>query len=454
MTKIQQSTTLRQFLFRTSRAMRWLTASFASLCFASSAHALTISDDVFIRNGGNLANIPATITTAMGPLRQASLASQFLSVGDFGDCTATWLGDTPNGESSVFLTAAHCAEDEPVKKKKGPFSRTFSDWSGRIAASGTGSYVLGPYRKSIPQGMGGASTDIAIVTLPKKANILDQTGAAVPQPVIYDGNDELNKQVWLAGYGLWGTGPVNTNWDYWPSSVSLRAAGASTVDGIFESNFGIRAGFNPKVGGNFATRAASGDSGSAWWQQHDGEWVIIATTNGGSDLATTGARVSKYTDWIRSVYPQAKFSSDGYTITKKNKILTTPNFALDAKNGTVAYVVPSQANAIGPTSLKWDGNCKPTMVKVTVQDQSNRTAVIQLRTQRDIGCGPSYLQEMNAAVSCYSNRSGPLIVTYRPADNRDLAAGTYVGSFTVEARGWQDSSYVRAFQIKVNIVVK
>ena len=447
MTKIQRSKTFRQLPFRTPYAMRRLAGSFAFICFASSAHALVISDDVFTRNGGSLANIAGTITNAMEPLRQASVEPQFLAVGDVGGCTATWIGDTPDGASSVFLTAAHCEENNPG----GKVTANFVDWAGRVVASGTGPYVLGPYRQPIPKGMGGGSTDIAVFTLPKKANILDRAGAPVPQPVIYDGADELHKQVWLAGYGVWGVGSGTKN--YWPSSGSSRAAGASKVDHFFESEFGIGARFKPKVGGDFPTRIASGDSGSAWWQQHEGEWVIIATTNGGSDTESTGARVSKYANWIRSVYPQAKFSSDRYTVTS-TKGVTTPNFALDATKGSVAYVVPSQANAIGPTSLKWDGNYQPTKVTVTVQDQSNRTASIQLRAQRDIGCGPGYLQEMNAAISCSSNRSGPLIVTYHPADNPGLAAGTYVGSFKVEARGWEDSSYARALHIKVNIFVQ
>ena len=447
MTQIQQSKTPHQLLFPTPSAMRRFAASFVCICFASSVHALVISDDIFTRNGGNLADIAGTITKAMEPLRQASVEPRFFTVGDVGGCTATWIGDTPDGASSVFLTAAHCEENNPG----GKVTASFVDWAGRVIASGTGPYVLGPHRQPIPTGMGGASTDIAIFTLPKKANILDRSGAPVPQPVIYDGAAELNKQVWFAGYGVWGVG--SSEKAFGPSSGSSRAAGRSQIDHFYESEFGIAAGFNRKVGGKFATRVASGDSGSAWWQQQDGEWVIIATTNGGNGTESTGARVSKYAGWIRSVYPQAKFSSDRYTVTSTNGV-TTSNFALDATQGTVAYVVPSQANAIGPTSLKWDGSYQPTKVKVTVQDQSNRTASIQLRAQRDIGCGPGYLQEMNAAISCYSNRSGPLTVTYHPADNPGLAAGTYVGSFKVEARGWEDSSYARALQIKVNISVK
>jgi hypothetical protein len=450
MTKIEQSNFPRRRSIRVAQTTRWLGASLALTCFASSAYALIISDDVFTKNGGNLANIPGTIATAMEPLRRASYSAQFMAVGRISGCTATWLGDTPNGASSVLLTAAHCVEGSGG----GVINQTFSDWKERTIASGVGTYVLGPYRSPIPSGMGGASTDIAIVTLPKKAQLVDEAGKAVPQPVIYDGDDELNQQVWFAGYGSWGTGIGESNGGYFPVAGPRRAAGPSTINSFFESNFGIGAGFSSSVGGDFSTRMASGDSGAAWWQRHDGDWSIIATTNGHGTGYSTGARVSKYADWIRSVYPDAKFASDRYTVTSSQGV-TTPNFALDAQLGTVAYVVPSQANAIGPTALVWGGTYHPAMVTVTVKDKSqNRSASIQLRALRDTGCGLGYAQEMNAAVSCYSNRSGPLIVTYNAADNPGLAAGTYVGTFNVEARGWHDPSYVNPFQIKVNVTVK
>jgi len=450
MTKTHLSRNFRQRSFQAGRAARWLAGSFASICFASSANALIISDDVFTRNGGSFSNVPGTIAKAMAPLQEASYSPQFLAVGAIGGCTATWLGDTPDGASSVFLLAAHCVEEVVG----GKITIGFSDWSGKMSAGGAGKFVLGPYRQTIPSGMGGASTDIALVTLPRVAPIFDKAGVAIPQPVLYDGSDELNEPVWFAGYGLWGTGTTGPNQAYAMDSTMRRAAAASQVTSIFESDFGIGASFNPKVAGDFGTRVASGDSGSAWWQQQDGQWVIVATTNGQGDMSSTGARVSKYVDWIRSIYPQARFSSDGYTVTAQQGV-TTPNFALDAKVGTVAYVVPVQPKAIGPQSMIWAGNFKPSIIQVLGEEQtSHREGIINLKGQRDIGCGTGYFQEMNDAVSCYSNRSGPLVITYDPKDNPGLAPGTYLGSFKVVARGWHDTSYVRTIPMKINIVVK
>jgi hypothetical protein len=438
-----------------AHAMRWLAASLFSMCFASSAYAVVISDDVFTRNGGNLGNIPGTIAKAMEPQRQDSFSPQFLAVGRISSgCTATWIGDSPDKKSSFFITAAHCVEMmNPTN-----FWATFTDWAGRdvTPSDGTGSYVLGPYRNPIPPGMGGASSDIAVVTLPKTADILDAKGLPIAPPILYDGSDEMLNTVWFAGYGLWGTGTGDGNESYLPADgyYGRRADGASKISSIFESDFGIGAGFNPTKGGDSWAHTATGDSGSAWWQMHDGAWNIIAVTNGGNVTISTGARVSKYANWIRSIYPQARFSSDGYSV-NESQALTTPNFALDAKTGTVAYVVPIQPAAMGPTSMIWAANFKPSIVQVLLQEKSqNRSEVIQLEALRDIGCGPSYFQEMNDAVSCYSNRSGPLIVKYDPKDNKGLPPGTYVGSFSVEARGWHDQSYVRAFRVNVSITVK
>ncbi|WP_338509277.1 hypothetical protein [Burkholderia gladioli] len=292
------------------------TLGFLSL---SQAQAIVISDDVVTANGGNLKDIPGTIATALEPQRVQSYAPQFLSAGHLdtpgGACTATWLGDSADGKSVFLLTAAHCTEGTQ-QTGKGNFK--FTDWKERTIASGQGSYTTGPYRFSNTPGFGGASTDIALIQLPKIADILDQNGNKVARPVLYDLSDnegELNKEVWFAGYGSWGTGTGGSNGGYFPKSGPRRAAGAATISSIFENDHGIGAAFKTSVGRDPSkgidawTRTASGDSGSAWWQLHSGIWTIIADTNGGSDSLSTGARTSQYVDFIKSVYPQALFLS-------------------------------------------------------------------------------------------------------------------------------------------------
>lgn len=77
MTQIQEAAFPHQFSIPVPCVMRRLAASFACICFASSAHALVISDEVFTRNGGDLADIAGTITKAMEPLRAASVEPRF-----------------------------------------------------------------------------------------------------------------------------------------------------------------------------------------------------------------------------------------------------------------------------------------------------------------------------------------------------------------------------------------
>ncbi|HZZ13131.1 MAG TPA: trypsin-like serine protease [Paraburkholderia sp.] len=427
-----------------------LTALATSLLMIHPAHAVIISDDLFTKNGGNLADLAGTLGIGMEPQRQASYAAQFLSVGHMNNCTSTWIGDTPDGKSSYVLTAAHCVEGAGATA---PITTTFTDWAGRVVASGQGQYVLGPYRTNIPAGLGRMSTDIAVVRLPKTATILDQAGAAIPPPILYDGSAELNQPVWFAGYGYWSTGTGYLP-QYMPPTGERRAAGTSTLDNFYENDYGVGASFSPQVGGKFSAQLSMYDSGSAWWQQQDGYWTIVATSQGTGTNLSAGARVSRYADWLRSVYPQAQFLSDRYTVTEARAI-ATPNFALEARTGSVGYVVPPQAGASGPTYIVWNGDSQPNVITVTMTEQSSKLAVpVKLRTWRDIGCGSNYYQAMNDAVSCYSNRSGPLVVSYVAADNPGLAPGNYRATFGVEAHGWDDTSYVRRLNLMANITVK
>lgn len=293
--------------------------SFALTCLIPQAHSVIISDDVFMENGGDLKNIPGTIAKAMEPLRQKSYDTQFQSVGilDTGGvlCTATWIGDAEDSNSVFLLTAAHCTEGT---QQKGTAKYKFTDFSGGVTAAGEGIYVTSPYRFSHTPGFGGASTDIALIKLPKIADICDASGKKIPQPVLYDLSDlegEINKEVWFAGYGLWGTGTGDSNYDYQPAFGTRRAAGASIITDIFENIHGISANFEPHSGRTTSkwARLTSGDSGSAWWQKHQGIWTIIATSNGTGGSYSTGARVSLYTNFIKSVYPQARFLSNAST---------------------------------------------------------------------------------------------------------------------------------------------
>lgn len=57
----------------------------------------------------------------------------------------------------------------------------------------------------------------------------------------------------------------------------------------------------------------SGDSGGSAWMNTETGWVIIGVNSNGSGNAAYGdsswfTRVSSHRDWIRSIFPEARFS--------------------------------------------------------------------------------------------------------------------------------------------------
>jgi hypothetical protein len=275
----------------------------AVLATLSSAHAVVIDEATFKYYGGNTADVANSIKTYNDKLRAFSYETPWLVVGDIGGCTATWLGEKDGW--SYVLTAAHCVNYQGIET---PVDRTFTATGGRVIASGPGTAYVPPQRIQAPPGMGGASTDIAILKLPARNPMLDATGKPVGQPILNDALDEKGRDVIFVGYGSWGVGTDGSG-AYWPAKGERRLYGRSRIDSIFELDHGIGASFQPVGPSPFWARTAAGDSGSAWWQIRDGNPVIIATTNGGHDTLSTGARISKYANWIKSVYLDARFLS-------------------------------------------------------------------------------------------------------------------------------------------------
>lgn len=282
---------------------------------AFNANAIVISEDKFQSHGGDLNDVNGTIMKAMEPQVERSKEIQFLASGMLvpdggGVGSGTWIGDSKDGKSMFVLTCGHCtASDE----SEGGGVFTFTDWSGKVVAKGESNFNITPYRKNKPDGLGGASTDIAIVQIPKLSDILDKDGNKISKPIIYDYSDkdtELNKVVWLGAYGLWGVGLAG------PASIDeIRAMGASTVTLTLENDHAIRANFDAKNGNNQDSgvvawaNAMPGDSGSPWWQEHDGLWTIVGVTSSTDTNFTNATRTSKYDYFIKSVYSDALFFS-------------------------------------------------------------------------------------------------------------------------------------------------
>jgi Beta/Gamma crystallin/Trypsin len=268
------------------------------------ANAVVIDEATFKKNGGDVSNVPVSIQTANEKLRSTSFSSAWLSVGRLGGCTATWLGDKDGWR--YLLTAAHCV---PSDRLVSEVSGTFHAWNNLVAADGYGRAYLPQERVNIPAHLGDASTDIAIVRLPSRATMLDKAGRALEQPILNDSLDEKNRDVIFVGYGAWGVG-INQDNEYAPAEGVRRLYGRSQLDHIFEAEHGLGSDYDQKGPSAHWAHLAPGDSGAAWWQIHNKLPVIVATTNGGHATLSTGARVSKYTAWIKSIYPEARFLSD------------------------------------------------------------------------------------------------------------------------------------------------
>ena len=161
---------------------------------------------------------------------------------------------------------------------------------------------------------GGACSDIGIIELNGVANIFDSAGHRIDRPRLYDGSSEAGVENTFVGYGSWGIGSQGSNGGLFPSSGPRRAAGTNVINGFFESGKGIGTDFDAPALGN--------DSriGRRIGRQRIG---LVATTrrtvgdhchhNGGSGssygFSSTGARVSRYIDWIESVYFDAQLWS-------------------------------------------------------------------------------------------------------------------------------------------------
>jgi hypothetical protein len=283
------------------------------------ATALVLNNDYFADSGGDptsAATVAATLDAGYADARALSYQEQFFAVGTLGQCTATWIGNDVSNNSSYFLTAAHCIETDP-KTERFEVAETFTDLDGNVVATGTGTGYIPPERVHVPAGFGGSSTDVAILRLPGQVTILDSNGSQLARPLFYDGSAEVGAEVSLVGYGAWGVGTQGSDGGLFPSSGPRRAGGKNVINLAFEASHALRISFDAPGTGDaipLESSTASGDSGSAWWQQHDGHWTMVATTCCGTTTSYggihNGTRLSRYANWIRSIYPLAQLWSE------------------------------------------------------------------------------------------------------------------------------------------------
>lgn len=299
-------------------------AAVLSLTAMSAAHALLIDQATFKQNGGNPVNVPGTIKAANKKLADLSKEAAWRSVGRLDlapvnrrlpgiSCTATWIGDA--GRWSYFMTAAHCLAPRGGRPEM-PVSARFTDWSGRTVAGGRGTaYFTDPnFRPGVlvkTQTLGnGASGQLAIVKLPRHDFIKDRFRLTpIEPPIINDIADEIGRDTIFVGYGMWGVGPNRTAFSHNLAVGDGRLYGRSRVDGVSSDGLGLIANYQPAGPSSHWAQITPGDDGAAWWQIHGTRPTIVAVTDAGAFNLSAAVRVAKFTDWIKSVYPQARFLS-------------------------------------------------------------------------------------------------------------------------------------------------
>lgn len=391
-------------------------AAFAALC-ASSAHGININQSAFTANGGNLQNIAGTAPNVFDKLRTASLAPQFGPVGNLGACTGTWLGT--EGQHAWVLTAAHCVGSQRTAT---PLDQLrFRDGQGRLLAGGPGTLmVVHPNRLNPPNGMSNNATDIVMLKMP----LLAEPGTPLPVgATIHDGAAKVDGTVALVGHGVVGVGQAQVS--AWPTTGQRRAWGEMRLSRTQDNGY---VGVSNYIPGNSATswtRASVGDDGAAWWQKHEGEWSVVATTNGGHAGSTTGVLVQKYASWINEVFPGARLTSERLRVTA-SQAFVSHDFAADAGDGDLAFLVAPNQAELGET-----------MLDVPVRDKWGNAKTAKLRAHRVVDSNTSAVQTI-------------LKIWYNPADNHHLWNHRWQGKVAIDVQKWNVAVDHR-FELDVDI---
>lgn len=278
-----------------------LAAALTLSLIALPSGAVVILDSTWEANGGTPADgYAAHVALAMEP--------QFAAIFGLHDGTsyggsATWIGN--DEDHGYLLTAAHNFGD-------GEDASTWTYWSrDGTAYNGIDVQIHPSYDPDSDETSG---YDMAIVTL--DAPVTD----AGPQPLLYEGQDELGREVTITGYGSRGIGSSGEGDDYYDFDGETPAAARNIVDEVDGENgennliidFDSEAADASVMGDaepldELEGILGSGDSGGASWMETRQGWVIVATNTWGDDSvygSISGlSRVSTQLDWIASIFP-------------------------------------------------------------------------------------------------------------------------------------------------------
>jgi hypothetical protein len=301
---------------------RWLGGAMAAIMIVGAgvpASAVVILDSTWKKEKGggpDTAGFGAALRLAAEPQFRAvlSLSSDGES---WGEASGTWIG---NDERYAYILTAGHIYDLPAKIDdyvvRGPGGRTLTPdrlW-------------IHPRWNGDPNNRGGY--DVAIMRLSRP---LDGLG---PQPVLYEGDGESGRLITFVGYGSRGIGSVGEDDRFYEDDG--KAAAQGVVDEWFplkpsedeDEDVGNFLGvYLPREDGKVpnpfggATKPAtpligllgSGDSGGSAWMPLGAEWVVVGVNSSGDGDAKYGesswfCRVSAHRDWIRKIYPGARFA--------------------------------------------------------------------------------------------------------------------------------------------------
>lgn len=420
-----------------------LLLALAATLGAAPAHAIHINDHAFVANGGDMNDIHGTAENVFDTLRTASTAARFQAVGRFGACTATWLGT--EGDYAWILTAASCVPNKQLVQAL-PNTYDFRTDAGHVVAyggAGSASYIH-PNRLARPSGVGTVGTDIALVRLQR--SIPNERLAAALGPLLYDGTAEATHPVSFVSYGSVG---INTT-RVLPVGGNRRVWGESIVDGGNEVGHALLAGFKAASTTHWAALAPT-DRGSAWWQQHNGQWHVVATASYGTSLQSKGARLSRYASWINDLFPGARLFSEKHApMTDTARITDTHDYVSSSfGTATVFLKAEGQPDLSAPDTLQ--GYSGPgggqTWMSVPVTN-ADTGAVSHVSLVGHIASENCANYHVNVPVNCGNTR---LFLNYQEGHNTHLENGLWKGRAIFDAKKYDGGNLVQLEKIELEI---
>lgn len=274
------------------------------------ALAVVVLDSTWAEQGGRVgawdAGFDAHIALAAAP--------QFASIIGFWDGeqfggSGVWIGNDDQGRAYV-LTAAHNFDDGGTLDSWIYYTRGDDEFTGE-------QLWIHPRYDEFNEETGG--WDMAILRL--NGPVIDAGDA----PLLYGGQNELGKIATITGYGARGIGSAGEGDRFYSHQVPAAARNViDEVDGPYGANL-LVVDFDNETGGTNVLEGdafpvdsmegvlGAGDSGGATWIKVRGGWAIAGVNVWGDHEAVYGsvsamARVSTQQDWIKSIFPLAKFT--------------------------------------------------------------------------------------------------------------------------------------------------